>query len=126
MSYFLVVKTAKLCIFLISISDRFIAASEEFRTEYRYNNLMYFLLGHVTEVIGGAQWEQLLSSRLFEPSGMVDTALVYDVDVDNSEIATPYMIHEGNLREVGIDYHVAKNAYLGTSGLFSYKLLCNF
>ena len=79
---------------------------------------MYFLLGYVTEIISGTQWENLLSSRLFEPSGMVDTALVYDVDVNNSEIATPYMIHEGSLREVSMDYHVAKNAYLGTSGLY--------
>ena len=119
MSYFLVVLKVKLCIFSsISISERFIAALEELRTEYRYNNLMYFLLGHVTEIIGCAQWEQLLSSRLFEPSGMVDTALVYDVDVNNSEIATPFMIHEGSLREVSLDCHVAKNAYLGTSGLF--------
>ena len=81
-----------------------------------YSNLMYFLLGHITEVITGEQWEHLVSSRLFEPTGMSDSVMAYDADVDNIELATPYMVDGDALREVDLDAQIALNAYLGVSG----------
>ena len=82
------------------------------------------MLGHVTEIIGGDQWERLVSSRLFEPIGMVKSVMVYEVDMDDIELATPYLLDGENLREVDMDVHIAKNAYLGVSGLKS--LMCQF
>ena len=97
--------------------SRFIPATADLRTEYIYNNLMYHMLGHVTEIIGVDPWEQLISSRLFEPTGMADSAMVYEVDMDDIELATPYLLDGENLREVDMAVHIAKNAYLGVSGL---------
>ena len=81
-----------------------------------YNNLMYHMLGHVTEIIGVDQWERLVSSRLFEPIGMVDSVMVYEPDRDLIELATPYELYRGELREINLDTQIALNAYLGVSG----------
>ncbi len=39
-------------------------------TEYRYSNLGYMLAGLVAEEATGANWESLMSTRLFQPLGM--------------------------------------------------------
>lgn len=77
---------------------------------------MYHILGYVTETIGGERWEQLVTSRLFEPVGMSDSVILYEADINNIELATPYMLDGSSLRPVSMDVHIAKNAYLGTSG----------
>ena len=81
-----------------------------------YNNLMYHMLGHVTEIIGGDQWERLVSSRLFEPIEMVDSVMVYEADRNMIELAAPYELYRGELREINLDAQIALNAYLGISG----------
>ena len=77
---------------------------------------MYHMLGHVTETIGGDQWERLVSSRLFEPIGMVDSVMVYEADKNMIELATPYELYRGELREINLDAQITLNAYLGVSG----------
>ena len=86
---------------------------------------MYHMLGHVTETIGGDQWERLVSSRLFEPIGMVDSVMVYQADRDMIELATPYELYRGELREINLDAQIALNAYLGVSGKMSSEVLNN-
>ena len=104
---------------------RFLPPSEEPRTVLMYNNLMYHMLGHVTETIGGDQWERLVSSRLFEPIGMVDSVMVYQADRDMIELATPYELYRGELREINLDAQIALNAYLGVSGKMFSEVLNN-
>ena len=44
-----------------------------------------------------------MSSRLFEPIGMVDSVMVYQADRDMIELATPYELYRGELREINLD-----------------------
>ena len=45
---------------------RFLEGVEEPRTSFRYNNLMYMLLGYVTEQLAGTKWEQLVQTECFD------------------------------------------------------------
>ena len=47
--------------------------TSEFRDRAVYNNIMYALAGLIAEKLGGATWEQLVTSRLLRPLGMNST-----------------------------------------------------
>jgi CubicO group peptidase (beta-lactamase class C family) len=38
--------------------------------KFSYSNVGYVLAGHMAEKVGGADWEELMARRLFEPLGM--------------------------------------------------------
>lgn len=41
-----------------------------FRTESRYNNIMFGLVGLVVEELGGKSWEDLLEEHILKPLGI--------------------------------------------------------
>ena len=41
-----------------------------FRSSFSYNNMMYVLAGHVSEVLAKDTYENMMSHRVFEPLGM--------------------------------------------------------
>ena len=47
---------------------RFLEPTQELRTSYMYNNLMYGLISHVSETLGEDTWENLMTSRIFQVS----------------------------------------------------------
>ena len=42
--------------------------------------------------------------------------MVYEADRDMIELATPYELYRGELREINLDAQIGLNAYLGVSG----------
>ena len=44
-----------------------------FRSSFSYNNMMYVLAGHVSEVLAKDNYENMMSHRVFEPLGMVSS-----------------------------------------------------
>lgn len=50
---------------------RYLAPDAEFRDSFRYNNLMYAVLGKVIEAATGSTWDELVQRRVFDPSGMI-------------------------------------------------------
>ena len=48
------------------LCSRFIEGVEEPRTSFRYNNLMFMLQGHITELLAGRSWEQLVQTEIFD------------------------------------------------------------
>ena len=50
------------------------------------------LLGYVTELLGNSSWDKLVTSRVFEPIGMLSTkALLSSEDVQQPNVAKPYI-----------------------------------
>lgn len=49
---------------------RHLPASDDFRAEYGYNNLMYILAGEVVGAAGGSTWDDFVAERIFRPLAM--------------------------------------------------------
>ncbi|XP_076465443.1 uncharacterized protein LOC143297148 [Babylonia areolata] len=79
-----------------------------FRNVYIYSNLMYGLATRMTEVIGGAGWEDLVRRHLYEPLGMNRSTFVRDVTGSSSSsssssstgVARAYRLYFGDLKPV--------------------------
>ena len=86
---------------------RFIESNAKLRTSYQYNNLMYGMLSYVSEVIGGSTWEDLMTSKLFQPMGMNGTTFTHVVDQTRGDIAKPYLIDfwDGQWRATSLKLH---------------------
>ena len=84
---------------------RFFESVHDFRTKYRYNNLMYGVAQHVAEVIGGKSWEQLTEEFLFRPIGMTSSTFVHKSRERWHEFATPYLLYNQTLRPVSLEAH---------------------
>ena len=72
-----------------------------------YNNLMYGMLSYVSEIIGGDTWEDLMTSLLFQPTGMEGTTFTHVADLTREDIATPYLIEfwDGQWKAVSLKLH---------------------
>ena len=72
-----------------------------------YNNLMYGLMSYVSEIIGGATWEELMTREVFQPIGMENTTFTHVADLTRQDIAKPYLIDfaDWEWREVSLTMH---------------------
>ena len=53
---------------------------------------MYMVAGHVTEILGGDTWDNLLVSRVLEPLGMSAARIIKSkTDVLAADAAKPYI-----------------------------------
>ena len=75
-----------------------------FRDSFYYNDLMYGLLAYATEQIGGANWEQLMQTELFDPLNMTSSAFCTDFDFTSGNVATPYVYERGHLVNASTDF----------------------
>ena len=75
--------------------------SVKFRTKFIYNNYMYALVGHVTEVLQGGQqkWEDIIRERIFKPLGMTSSTFAQRFE-DWDTLATPYVLYGDEIRDV--------------------------
>ena len=69
---------------LAALADAALAGDLAFEpgTRFRYNNLDFILLGRVVEALTGTTLAEALQTRVFEPAGMTDTALIADARVE--------------------------------------------
>lgn len=44
--------------------------SASFREKFQYNNLMYYSIAYLVDVVSGQPWEDFVQSRIFDPLGM--------------------------------------------------------
>lgn len=80
---------------------RFLPQESGFRSEYRYNNLMYIVAGEVVEAASGMLWDDFLEQRIFEPLGMTRTT-TRSADVDAAEnVTSSHARVDGKIRPIG-------------------------
>lgn len=69
---------------------RWLEPNRPFRTQMRYNNFGYILLGYLIERVTGLSWEACLQQYIFEPLGMArSTPFLDDIEGDPNH-AAPY------------------------------------
>ncbi|XP_052099818.1 penicillin-binding protein 4-like [Mytilus californianus] len=76
---------------------KYLKAEKEFRGSYIYSSLLYGLVTHLTEIIGGDTWENLVSKFLFEPLGMTSSTFVTTANPEKINLAQGYMDFYGEL-----------------------------
>lgn len=74
----------------IARTMRYLEASRPFRMGFGYNNAHYATAGHVTEVVTGQPWRQLLADRVLGPLQMSATS-TYRPELTRSDFAAPHV-----------------------------------
>ena len=79
---------------------KYLRAVGGFRTSFYYSNLIYGLLTYLSEVIGGSTWENLVTTKLFEPLDMTSSTFVTTADPETLDMAIGYQDKDGELLPV--------------------------
>lgn len=74
----------------IAYTMRYLEASRPFRQGFGYNNAHYATAGHVSEVLTGQRWPELLAERVLGPLGMTATS-TYQPDQTRGDFAAPHV-----------------------------------
>lgn len=100
---------------------RFMKPTKQFRGSWSYNNLMYGLLSHVTEILGDKDWEDLITDHIFKPNDMKSSNFMHKVDLNKSNIATSYIEDENDqiLKEISNKLHSIWGILGGTGSIIS-------
>ncbi|XP_041357397.1 uncharacterized protein LOC121374360 [Gigantopelta aegis] len=90
---------------------RFLPSSSPFRDRYEYNNWMYVLAGHVTEILSGESWELTLQKKIVDPLGMTSTNMIgYNLNMSSATVAQPYDLVQNEIRKADLELFNIKPA----------------
>jgi CubicO group peptidase (beta-lactamase class C family) len=78
---------------------KFLRPYSPFRGKYKYSNLMYVAAGEAVARASGQPWEDFVTRRLLVPLSMQATSPNF-ARLSQGNRATPYRIHDGELRAV--------------------------
>ena len=74
--------------------------THRFRTKFMYNNILYAVVGRVTEVLAGEQkWDDVMRKRIFEPLDMTSSTFAQE-SIAWDTLATPYVLYGGEMRKI--------------------------
>lgn len=74
---------------------RYLDASDAFRYEYGYNNLMFILAGELAGRVAATSWDDLVSTRIFKPLGMSRSTTRTAVANADGNVASSHVRVEG-------------------------------
>lgn len=60
------------------------------REKFIYNNVMYFAVGHIIELLSGQTWTDFVRERILLPAGMHDTSFRLDELLGRENLAIPF------------------------------------
>lgn len=71
-----------------------------FRTQFDYDNQLYFVAGEVILRVSGMTWEQFVQTRIFKPLGMNNSYTALSMITDKSNLASPHNDVKGILKQL--------------------------
>lgn len=69
---------------------RFMKPAAGLRERFIYNNVMYFAVGHIIELLSGQTWTDFVRERILVPAGMHDTSFRLADLLDRDNLAKPF------------------------------------
>lgn len=75
----------------------------EFRTQFDYDNLLYFVAGELTARVSGMSWEEFVQSRILEPLQMTHSQTSMKGIKDKTNLAMPHSTNgdeSGKIKEI--------------------------
>ena len=79
---------------------RFLEPSQDFRTQFQYNPLIYNLAGYLVGIKSNSTWEEFTKKHIFEPLNMTRSNFSFYDMIKDSNYAKPYTEKDGKLTEV--------------------------
>ncbi|XP_076102023.1 uncharacterized protein LOC143071541 [Mytilus galloprovincialis] len=83
---------------------KYLKAEKEFRGSYIYSSLLYGLVTHITEMIGGDTWENLVSKFIFESLGMKSSTFVTTANPEKINLAQGYRDFYGDFHPIPFEF----------------------
>ncbi len=74
--------------------------SSSFRTQFDYDNQLYFIAGELIARISGMTWEKFIQSRILDPLQMANSFSSMAAVKDKSNVATPHSTETGTIRTI--------------------------
>lgn len=75
---------------------RYLRPAYGFRSEYRYDNLLYVVAGEVAAAAGGDSYEHLLQREVFQPLGLDGCRIDAEPATATSDVAAPHHYANGH------------------------------
>lgn len=94
----------------------YLKPQHSFRSRYDYDNLMYIVAGEVAAVAGGAPYETLVRSEVFEPLGMKRCQVGEWRPDEVGNVAQPHMRQDGGNVPVRSDSDVVRSSTMEAAG----------
>jgi CubicO group peptidase (beta-lactamase class C family) len=69
---------------------RFMKPSTGLRERFIYNNVMYYAVGHIIELLSGQAWTDFVRERILLPAGMHDTSFRLEDLLERDNLAKPF------------------------------------
>ncbi len=79
---------------------QYLEPSEDFRTTFQYQNLMFMTAGYLVEQIAGTSWERFVRNRIFMPLGMTNSNFSVNDSQKALDFALPYMEKDDKVIEI--------------------------
>ena len=84
---------------------KYLEPSENPRSVFLYNNMMYSGSGYSIELLSGMPWERFVRTRILEPLGMTSTTFTIADMLKTPEPAVPYTERRDNTELYAIPYY---------------------
>lgn len=72
----------------------------DFRSKYDYDNLLYIIAGVVIERVSGKSWTDFIEENFIQPIGMTRTSGSWNTLEDRSNVISPHVPMEGELKVI--------------------------
>ncbi len=95
---------------------KYLHASNQFRNDFTYNNLMYLLAGHLIQEISNRSWDEYLLEELLAPLGMDDTFTDHYQALQLNDFAMPHAVIDDSLKLIS---HLNLNMVAPAGGVYS-------
>lgn len=81
----------------IITSFQYFKPTSAFRTQYDYDNILYFVAGELIARVSGMTWEKFVKTKIIEPLNMDNSSCSYSYISDKSNVATPHTTKNGEI-----------------------------
>jgi CubicO group peptidase (beta-lactamase class C family) len=72
----------------------YLEPSQDFRTHYQYQNLMFMTAGYLVGQVSGMPWEKFVKTRILYPLGMSDSNFSVEESKKTADFALPYVLED--------------------------------
>ncbi|HLV98367.1 MAG TPA: serine hydrolase [Ktedonobacterales bacterium] len=97
---------------------QYLEPTQDLRSRWQYQNMMYMVAGYLVEVISGQTWETFVQQHLFQPLEMTSTNFdVVQTSKEADDFSHPYREVQDQVKE--IPFYAAQNAIAPAGAIVS-------